>query len=76
LVVAGEASSHCVRATVEHILEHLSPPTSEHFQRVVLVTDCMSPVPGFEAQAQDFLTAAKARGVRLMTSVEAIAFLK
>lgn len=76
LVVAGEASSHCVRATVEHILEHWSPPTSEHCQRVVLLTDCMSPVPGFEAQAQDFLTAARGRGVRLMTSVEAIAFLK
>jgi nicotinamidase/pyrazinamidase len=76
LVVAGEASSHCVRATVEHILENSAPQTTERFQRIVLLTDCMSPVPGFEAQAQDFLTAARVRGVSLMTSVEAIAFLK
>lgn len=75
LVVAGEASSHCVRATVEHLLEHLAPQTAEHFRRVVLLIDCMSPVPGFEAQAEAFLAAAKARGVRLLSSSELTSLL-
>ncbi len=76
LIVAGEASSHCVRATVEHLLEHMAPPTPEQASRVVLLTDCMSAVPGFQAQARDFLTASAARGARLMTSVEALKELK
>jgi len=76
LVIAGEASSHCVRATAEHLWENLLPQTSEHFERVLLLTDCMSPVPGFEAHAQAFFTDAAARGVRLVTSVEAIDLLK
>jgi nicotinamidase/pyrazinamidase len=70
LVIGGEASSHCVRATVEHILENSTLTTAKEFRRVVLLTDCMSPVPGFENQAREFLTAAKAKGVRLATSVE------
>jgi nicotinamidase-related amidase len=76
LVVAGEASSHCVRATVEHLLENLPQQTPDHFGRVVLLTDCMSPVPGFEAEAHAFLTTAKAQGVRLMPSVELPTFLQ
>lgn len=76
LLVAGEASSHCVRATVEHLLDHLQPAEPEHFQRIVLLTDCMSPVLGFEAQAIEFLAAAKRKGVQLRTSVEALELLK
>jgi nicotinamidase-related amidase len=49
LVIAGEASSHCVRATTEHIVEHWG---SNDFSRIVLLTDCMSPVAGFEAAHQ------------------------
>lgn len=76
LFVAGEASSHCVRATVEHLLDQLAPATPDHFARIVLLTDCMSPVSGFEAQAREFLAAAERRGVQLRTSVEARALLK
>jgi nicotinamidase-related amidase len=72
LLVAGEASSHCVRATTEHIVAHLPGGRPE---RVVLLTDCMSPVGGFEAQHAAFLDDMRARGVRLMTSAEALAML-
>ena len=65
LLVAGQASSHCVRATTEHLLEHLPGGRPE---RVVLLTDCMSPVAGFEAQHQAFLAAAQAQGVQLADS--------
>jgi len=65
LVVAGEASSHCVRSTVEHLVEHLPHP-----ERIVLMHDAMSPVPGFESAHRDFLAAMQARGLRLASSQE------
>jgi nicotinamidase/pyrazinamidase len=67
LIVAGEASSHCVRATVEDIVANLP---SGRTGKVVLLSDCMSPVGGFEVQQREFLSAMAARGVRLSTSVE------
>lgn len=67
IVVAGEASSHCVRATTEHLVDNLR---SGDASKVVLVTDCMSPVGTFEAQHQAFLDDMAARGVQLRTSTE------
>ncbi|MGC4075479.1 MAG: cysteine hydrolase [Rubrivivax sp.] len=67
LVVAGEAGSHCVRASVEDLLAHLPGARAE---RIVLLTDCMSPVAGFEAQQADFLQRMAARGVALQTSTQ------
>ena len=72
LLIAGEASSHCVRATTEHIVENLP---GGRLDRVVLLTDCMSPVAGFTAQHEAFLGDMRARGVRLMTKVEALSLL-
>ena len=69
LFIAGEASSHCVRATTEHIVANLPGGRPG---RIVLLTDCMSPVGGFEARHAAFLEEMRARGVRLMTSVEAL----
>lgn len=65
LVIAGEASSHCVRATVEHLVEHLPAGRA---QRLLLLTDCMGPVAGFEAAEQDFFSAMRALGVQFATS--------
>lgn len=73
LLVAGEAGSHCVRATTEHIVAHLP---SGRPGRVVLLTDCMSPVAGFEAQQAEFLAQMRAAGVRTMTSAEALDLLR
>ncbi|AKJ28214.1 cysteine hydrolase [Caldimonas brevitalea] len=67
ILVAGEASSHCVRATTEHVVEHLP---SQRLERVVLLTDCMSPVAGFQAQHDAFLDDMRRRGVRLARSAE------
>ncbi|MBU0830235.1 MAG: cysteine hydrolase, partial [Gammaproteobacteria bacterium] len=58
LLIAGEASSHCVRATTEHIVQHLPRlQTRARPGHIVLLTDCMSPVGGFEAEHQTFLNA-------------------
>lgn len=65
IAVAGEASSHCVRATVEHLADHLP---SGDVGKICLLTDCMSPVTGFEAQARAFLDGMAARGARLVTA--------
>lgn len=67
LLIAGEASSHCVKSTVEHLVEH-SAHTNLH--RIIVLSDCMSPVFGFEAHAKDFLTALHHHGVRIATSTQ------
>lgn len=64
LLVAGEASSHCVKATAEDVAAHVPP------ERIVLLADCMSPVAGFEAQHRGFLDGMRARGARTATAAE------
>ncbi len=71
-MIAGEASSHCVKATTEHIAANLP---SGNPAKLVLVTDCMSPVTGFEAQHQAFLQDMGNRGARLLTSAEVLSIL-
>ncbi len=69
LLIAGEASSHCVRATTEHIVQHLPRlQAGARPEHIVLLTDCMSPVGGFEAEHQAFLDCMRAQGVRLENS--------
>ncbi|MCA9357081.1 hypothetical protein KC872_02630 [Candidatus Kaiserbacteria bacterium] len=76
VVVAGEASSHCVKATVEQVAENIG---SEHVKKFQLLTDCMSPVPAvtapdgtvvvdFPAIAEQFLKDMSALGMKLTTS--------
>jgi len=60
--IAGEAGSHCVKSTTEHIADNFGP---EHQSRLVLIEDCMSPVSGFEAQQTGFLEAMRAKGLRV-----------
>lgn len=67
LLIAGQASSHCVRATTEHLVQHLPGGRPE---RIVLLTDCMSPVAGFQAQHDAFLATLQAQGARLAKSSE------
>lgn len=68
LLVAGEALSHCVAASVDDMMAHLPPSRLQH---TVLLRDCMSPVPGFEAAAQAFVQRATTKGLQ----VQAVAAL-
>ena len=72
IVIAGEASSHCVKATTEHIALNLPSGQSG---KIVLLTDCMSPVGSFEAQHRAFLDDMTRRGVVLSTSAEMLTTL-
>ena len=38
----------------------------------MLLTDCMNPVDGFEAQHAEFLDAMRTKGVRSMSSIKAL----
>ena len=64
LLVAGEALSHCVAASVDDLLANLR---QERLQQMLLLTDCMSPVSGFEAAGQAFLQRAQDKGVQTTT---------
>lgn len=68
LVVAGEAGSHCVRATVKDIVANL--PRDGSAPATYLLTDCMSPVgaASFHAIQQGFLDEMEGQGVNLISS--------
>ncbi|MDQ7990223.1 MAG: cysteine hydrolase [Candidatus Dactylopiibacterium sp.] len=70
VVIAGEAGSHCVRATVEHLVA-FSPRDVR--ARFVLLEDCMSPVAGFEPAQAEFLAAMREAGVAVMRAAAAAA---
>jgi nicotinamidase/pyrazinamidase len=67
ILVAGEAGSHCVKATVEHMAEHLP---GGNLSRIVLLTDCMSPVSGFADAQTSFLQRMRDLGVQERTSAD------
>ena len=64
IAIAGEALSHCVANTVRDLITCIPP------EKLVVLTDVSSNVPGFEKLGTDFLTEVEQIGVRLMTSVE------
>ena len=66
IYICGEASSHCVKASTEHIADYVEQQGGQTaLSKLVLLTDCMSPVSGFEDQHQAFLRGMAARGLRL-----------
>ena len=72
LLIAGEALSHCVAATVEDMLAQMD---DARLRNTILLTDCMSSIPGFEAVSEAFLQQARAKGVRTMGTDEVAAGL-
>ncbi len=81
VIVAGQASSHCVRATLLDLLELLRAEAPRQVERVYLLEDCMSPVvvpdperPGtprfdFSARADEALAHCAAHGMHRVTSI-------
>lgn len=63
LVVAGEALSHCVAASGQDMLAQFD---TQRLRNTVFLTDCMSPVTGFEAAGLAFLEQLRAQGVRTL----------
>jgi len=83
VVVAGEASSHCVRSSVEDLLEEIVARDPALARKVYLLGDCMSAVTvpdgkgGFVADFTEQAMAAERRfvaaGMRVVRSTDPIA---
>lgn len=69
VLVAGEAGSHCVKATVEHLVQNFGTGS---LSNIVLLTDCISAVGGFEQQYQDFLNDMRGKGLQLATTKDVL----
>lgn len=63
IVVAGEALSHCVRFTVLDLIEQLP---GDKVKQIVLLSDAMSSVAGFDQAGRDFLDLVATRGISLI----------
>jgi nicotinamidase-related amidase len=83
LVVAGQAASHCVKSTVEDLLDEIRARDAALAGHVYLLADCMSPVAvpdgkgGFAAdftpQAEEALRRFEAAGMHLVRSDQPLA---
>ena len=70
IFIAGEASSHCVLASVEQILEHYATDRSIT-SRITVLEDCMSPITGFEnSTRQRFEELKDTYGIQIRKSTE------
>jgi nicotinamidase/pyrazinamidase len=67
LLVAGEALSNCVASTVRSLVARLH---TREIERIVLLTDCMSSVPGLEPLGEAFLTEMGSKRVKLTTTAK------
>lgn len=64
IAITGEALSHCVANTVRDLI------TCIPAEKMVVLTDASSSVPGFEHLATEFMDEVRELGVRFMTTVE------
>lgn len=71
ILVAGEARSHCLANTVRDIVSHFSDP--KYVEKIHLITDASSDVPGFEKYENDFLTEMVAKGMKTTTTKDFLA---
>jgi nicotinamidase/pyrazinamidase len=67
--ITGEAGSHCVKATTEHIADNFG---TDQLSRLVLVTDCMSAVTGFDAQYAGFIQDMTVRGLQIASAKDVL----
>lgn len=72
IYLAGEASSHCVLASLEQILEHYEGD-KEITSRITLLEDCMSPIVGFEESTTERFKELKERyGIQIRKSIDVV----
>lgn len=71
ILAAGEALSHCLLWTVRDMADSFGDDS--FVKKVVLLTDCASPVPGFEAMGQKLLDDLVRRGMRTTISKDYLA---
>jgi nicotinamidase/pyrazinamidase len=71
ILIAGEALSHCVKETLNQILDNIG---AEHLKKIQILTDCTSPVPkvgngpDFPAISKLWVAEVQKKGVQLTSS--------
>lgn len=71
ILLAGEAGSHCLANTVRDIATHFASPST--IEKMVLLEDATSPVPGFEAYQEEFIRELTGLGMKVTTTTEFLA---
>ena len=66
ILIAGEALTHCVLNTVTDTADAFGDDS--YVQKLVLLRDCTSMIPGFETQAQTWIETMKKRGMQVSDS--------
>lgn len=70
ILLGGQALSHCLASTVRDIADYFGPTNVE---KLHLLRDCTSPVPGFEQVGEDFIQEMVGRGMKVVNSVDFLA---
>lgn len=73
IFLAGEALSHCMANSVRDIAAAFGDPA--YVKKLVLLTDASSSVTGFETFGTDFVAEMIPKGMRTMTTNDALALL-
>lgn len=72
IYIAGEASSHCVLASIIQILEYFED-RKDITSRITLLKDCTSPIAGFEESTKlKYLELIQKYGIKLKKSTDVI----
>ena len=71
VILCGQSLSHTVQMTVKDIVSNWK---QEELGKLMLLTDCSSPVPGFESMAESFVRDMKEKGMKCMSMSEAFEF--
>ncbi|HTM21499.1 MAG TPA: nicotinamidase [Kofleriaceae bacterium] len=82
VVIAGQASSHCVKSTIDDLVDEIAAADPALARKVYILTDCMSAVTvpdgkggfavDFTAQAEQALQRFAGAGMNLVTSTDRI----
>ncbi len=70
IYVAGEAASHCLMESVAQIIEYFKN-RPEILQKIVILRDCTSPIPSYEAATEAAFKQFEAYGIKFMDSTAA-----
>jgi len=74
ILLAGEASSHCVANTALDLFEEYGD--MHIMDKLILINDATSPVPGFEHLEKDFIDRLSKVGLRQKTTIDILEELK
>ena len=71
VIICGQSLSHTVQMTMKDIVSNWK---EDELDKLMLLTDCSSPIPGFEAMAESFVREMKDKGVTCTSASEALVF--